>query len=323
MMMEQSRSIVKLGKNIFKKFSTYIIFLLLAVVCIIISPDFFTPTNITNIGKQYAGLTITSMGMLLVILTGGIDLSVGSIAALGSVITSTCLTSLGFDVFFSIVVALFSGLLLGLITGILVAYAKMAPFIASMAMMTMGRGAAMVIANGGPITTPEGTISVIGKGMLFNAIPVLVIIAFIVVVLFWFIQKYTAFGRIVVAIGSNETSVHIAGLRVKLYKLSVYAISGVCAAACGILICSRSAIGSPVLGVGMELDAIAACVIGGASLNGGEGWFTRTLIGVLILALIGNIMNLLAVPSYPQDIIRGLIIVISVLLQAATSDVKQ
>jgi ribose transport system permease protein len=321
--MNGQSNIINPIKNIFKKFSTYIIFLLLVVVCIIISPDFFTPTNITNIGKQYAGLTIASMGMLLVILTGGIDLSVGSIAALGSVITSTCLTSLGFDLFVSMLMSVLCGLLLGLLTGILVAYARMAPFIASMAMMTIGRGIAMVIANGGPITTPENTISVIGKGMLFNLIPTLVIIAAVVVLVFWFVQKYTSYGRIVIAIGSNETSTHIAGLRVKLYKMSVYAISGVCATICGILIASRSAIGSPVVGVGMELDAIAACVIGGASLNGGEGLFTRTVIGVLILALIGNIMNLLAVPSYPQDIIRGLIIVISVLLQAATSDVKQ
>lgn len=320
--MNGQSDILMVGKSILKKFSTYFIFILLVVVCIVISPDFFTFTNITNIGKQYAGLTITCMGMLLVILTGGIDLSVGSIAALGSVITSTCLTTLGFDLFLSIIISLVVGLLLGLITGILVAYAKMAPFIASMAMMTIGRGIAMVIANGGPITTPENTISVIGKGMMFNVIPTLVIIAAVVVLIFWFIQKYTSFGRIVIAIGSNETSVHIAGLRVKVYKMSVYAISGACAAMSGVLICSRTAIGSPVVGGGMELDAIAACVIGGASLSGGEGWFTRTVIGVLILALIGNIMTLLAVPSYPQDIIKGLIIIVSVLLQSATSDVK-
>lgn len=321
-MKEHSMSFGKLGKNIFKKFSTYIIFVLLVVVCIIISPDFFTPTNISNIGKQYAGLTIVSMGMLMVVLTGGIDLSVGSIAALGSVITSSCLAYLGFSLFFSIIAALLCGLVLGLITGILVSYAKMAPFIASMAMMTMVRGLSLVIANGGPITTPDDTISRIGKGLLFNTIPVLVVIAIVVVLIFWFIQKYTAFGRIVIAIGSNETSVHLAGLRVRLYKMSVYAISGVCSAMYGVIVCSRSAIGSPVLGIGMELDAIAACVIGGASLAGGEGWFVRTVIGVLILALIGNIMNLLAVPSYPQDIIKGLIIVVSVLLQSATSDVK-
>jgi ribose transport system permease protein len=215
------------------------------------------------------------------------------------------------------------GLVLGLITGTFVAYGKMAPFIASMAMMTMARGLAMLIANGGPIMTPDGTMNVIGKGLLFNTIPVLFIIAVVVVLIFWFIQKYTAYGRIIMAIGSNETSVHIAGIRVRLYKLSVYAISGVCSAICGILICSRSATGSPVVGVGMELDAIAACVIGGASLAGGEGQFIKAVIGVLILALIGNIMILLAVPSYPQDIIKGVIIVVSVMLQAATSEVKQ
>lgn len=322
-MKENGIGIVKMSTTLLKKFSTYIIFGLLVLVCIIISPDFFTPTNISNIGKQYAGLTIVSMGMLIVILTGGIDLSVGSIAALGSVVTSSCLVYLGFNLFFSIVIALLCGLILGLITGIFVSYAKMAPFIASMAMMTMVRGLSLVIANGGPITTPEDTISRIGKGLLFNTIPLLVVIAVVVVLIFWFIQKYTSFGRIIIALGSNEDAVRLAGLRVRFYKMSAYAISGVCSALCGILICSRSAIGSPVLGVGMELDAIAACVIGGASLAGGEGWFVRTVIGVLVLALIGNIMNLLAVPSYPQDIIKGLIIVISVLLQAATSDVKR
>ncbi|MBC5649211.1 ABC transporter permease [Christensenella tenuis] len=304
-----------------KKYSTYIIFLVAVLICIAISPDFFTPTNIVNIGRQYAGLIIVSMGMLFVILTGGIDLSVGSIVALGSVITATCLVA-GMSLGVAMMIALLCGILCGIITGVLVSYAKMAPFIASMAMMTMARGVAFVISNGSPIPTPEGSIIWLGTGAV-GVIPTLVIIAVAVVVAFWFMQNYTSFGRIVIAIGSNETAVRLAGIRVKLYKTGVYVISGLCCALAGILLCSRTAIGSPVVGEGMELDAIAACVIGGASLSGGEGSAVKAVIGVLILALIGNIMNLLAVPSYPQDIIKGIIIVASVLLQTLTSSNKK
>ena len=319
--------------NVLKKGSTYIIFLAAVLICVAISPDFFTLTNITNIGRQYAGLIIVAMGMLYVILTGGIDLSVGSIVALGSVLVSTCLVA-GMPLATSMLVAILGGLICGLITGILVAYAKMAAFIASMAMMTMARGVAFVISNGSPIPTPKDSIIWLGQGAVgatvaeegaaaMGGLPYLVIIAIIVVVVFWFVQNYTAFGRIIIAIGSNETAVRLAGIRVKLYKTGVYVISGLCCALAGILLCSRTAIGSPVVGQSMELDAIAACVIGGASLAGGEGSAVKAVIGVLILALIGNIMNLLAVPSYPQDIIKGIIIVASVLLQTITSSNKK
>ncbi|MEG0256999.1 MAG: ABC transporter permease [Christensenella sp.] len=303
----------------FKKYSTYIIFVAAVLICVAISPNFFTPVNIANIGRQYAGMTIVAMGMLFVILSGGIDLSVGSLVALGGVILATGLSTFGLNMFTSVIFAIVCVSACGLLTGILVSFARMAPFIASVAMMTIARGIAMVVANGSPIPTPENSIGALGTMDLFGAVPVLVVIAVIVVVFFWFLQKYTTFGRIVMAIGSNETAVRLAGIRVKIYKMSVYVISGLCCAITGILLSSRTSIGSPVVGQGMELDVIAACVIGGASLSGGEGSPLKTVIGVLILALIGNIMNLLAVASYPQDIIKGVIIIASVLLQTATS----
>ncbi|MDR2908894.1 MAG: ABC transporter permease [Oscillospiraceae bacterium] len=308
---------MKKAALLLKKSSTYLIFLLLVLVCIILSPDFFTPVNIMNIGRQYAGTIIVSMGMLFVILTGGIDLSVGSIVAVGSVVISLCLDS-GLGMLAAVIFTLAVGFACGLVTGVLVAYTKMAPFIASVAMMTMARGAAFVISNGSPIQTPKDTIGLLGRGSV-GVVPTLVVIAAIVVAVFWFVQNYTTFGRLVIAIGSNESAVDLAGIRVKLYKVGVYAISGVCCAVGGILICSRTATGSPVIGTGLELDGIASCVIGGASLAGGEGAVLKTVIGVLILALIGNVMNLLSVPSYPQDIIKGAIIVAAVLMQKLSS----
>ncbi len=306
-----------------KKYNTFVIFVVAVVICILISPDFFNVTNIMNIGRQYSGLIIVCMGLLFVILSGGIDLSVGALAAMGSVLVSTFLSVFGFGVFESVALTFILIGLCGLLTGVLVAYARMAPFIATLAMMTIGRGIAMVVANGSPIPLPKDHETISWLSSDLGYIPILVIFAVVVVVFFWFLQKYTTYGRIIMAIGSNETAVRLAGIRVKLYKTSVYVISSLCCALGGILLCSRTSIGSPVVGTGMELDAIAACVIGGASLSGGEGSPVKTVIGVLILALIGNIMNLLAVPSYPQDIIKGAIIILSVLLQTLTSSFKK
>ena len=304
------------------KYNTYIMLAVLIIICISISPDFFTVNNIINIGRQYAALTVISMGMLLAILTGGIDLSVGSVMALGGVIVALFLNKFNVGTPGAVAITILVGAGLGAFAGFLVAKVKMAPFIVTLAVMTIARGVAFMVSNGTPIKIPAGTIEALGTGMVFGGLPTLVLIGIIAVVLFWFLLKYTSFGRLVVAIGSNETAVTLAGIRVKSYKASVYIISGICAAVAGILTASRTAMGSPVVGEGFELDAIAACVIGGASLSGGEGSAVKTLVGVLILALIGNIMNLLAVPSYPQDVIKGFIISASVLLQVATSNRK-
>lgn len=307
----------KIGKILLNN-NTYIMLLLLLIICAIISPDFFTVQNITNLVRQYSGTTIVCMGMLFVILTGGIDLSVGSIMALGSVMVAFSLTTKDMGMAAAIIIPMVCGLCCGAITGFFVAFTNMAPFVASLAMMTIARGMAYVVSNGQPVQTPQNTIGVLGTARL-GAIPWLAIIALVIVLLFWFILRYTSFGRIVIAIGSNETSVRLAGIRTKWYKLAVYAISGVCSGIAGIIASSRTAIGTPIIGSGLELDAIAACVIGGASLSGGRGSVLKTVVGVFVLAFISNIMNLLAVPAYPQDIIKGAIIIVAVLLQEFTA----
>lgn len=316
--MEKSRKTSKAVAFLLRN-NTYFILLILFVICAAVSKDFLTLSNLVNICQQYSSTVIVSIGMLFVILTGGIDLSVGSIVAIGSVLTGYALRDWGLGVAPACCISLVAGLLCGMITGFLIAKTNMAPFVASLAMMTMARGVAYMISNGAPIMTPSKTISNLGTAKLLPWLTWLTIIALIVVIAAWFIVQYVSFGRITVAIGSNEEAVHLAGINTAPIKIAVYGISGFCSAIGGIIACARTGIGSPAVGQGLELDCIAACVIGGASLSGGVGSPIKTVVGVLVLALISNIMNLLAVPSYPQDVIKGLIIIAAVLLQKVTN----
>lgn len=199
------------GKKIIdfiKNYNTYLILVLCLVVCVSISPDFLTLANAINIGRQYSGLVIVSLGMLMVILTGGIDLSVGSIVALGSVTLAICLNN-GLGMFLSVAITIFIGFVCGTVSGFLVAKVKMPPFIVTLAMLTIVSGIAFMMSNGSPINTPDNTISRLGQGTIFGNIPLLVVLAVIFLIVFLFIVNYTSFGRIIIAIGSNETAVKL------------------------------------------------------------------------------------------------------------------
>lgn len=296
--------------------NTYIILLILIIISSMLSDNFFTSMNLRNIALQQAGPIIVAIGMLFVILAAGIDLSVGSVMAVGSTVSAILLSDFGMNFIPAIIFAVIIGTLFGLFTGILVAYAGIQGFVASLATMTIARGFSFVITEGKPIKIELGTLDkIVSKEYLFP----IIIITFILIIIFMLIQKYTSWGRIVIAIGSNTTAVQLAGIRTKRYIMSTYALSAALAALAGVFIAARSSTGSATVGVGQELDAIAACVIGGASLMGGKGFVVKTVAGALILALIGNIMNLMAVPSYPQDIIKGFIIIAAVFLQIITS----
>lgn len=295
--------------------NTYIVFLILFVICCFLSSSFFTAMNIRNIALQQAAPICVAIGMLFVVLTGGIDLAVGSVMAFGASLSAILIRDVGLPTLLAVIIALICGMLFGVFTGILVAYANMQGFVASLAVMTIARGAAFVLTNGTPIRLESDTLGTLVSSDLLYPI---IYITIIITIFFALVQKYTAYGRIVIAVGSNSTAVVLAGIRVKRYLVSVYAISGVLSALAGIFIAARSSTGSATVGDGQELDAIAACVIGGASLAGGKGFVVKTVIGALILALISNIMNLMAVPSYPQDIIKGFIIIIAVLMQVIT-----
>lgn len=316
--MEQNKNGAKVKSFILRN-NTYLILLVLFIVCSLVSKDFLTLNNLVNICQQYTGTIVVSIGMLFVILTGGIDLSVGSIVAIGSVLTAYGLKTWEIGIVPSCLITLLVGTSCGVFTGVLVAKTDMAPFVASLAMMTMARGIAYMISKGAPIMTPSNSIGVLGTARIFSWLTWLAVIAIVVVLVAWFLINFLSFGRTTVAIGSNEEAVHLAGINTAPVKIAVYAISGFCSAIGGIIACARTGIGSPAVGNGLELDCIAACVIGGASLSGGIGSPVKTVVGVLVLALIGNIMNLLAVPSYPQDVIKGIIIICAVLLQKVTN----
>jgi ribose transport system permease protein len=297
------------------KYNTIFIFILLVIFSALISDVFFTSVNLSNLLKQVSGIGIISIGMLIVILTGGIDLSVGSMVALLAVAFAILV-----NIFILPVAILFTILIgfgLGSVSGYLVAYQKMAPFVATLALMTIARGMSFIYSKGSPVTfTTVG-----GKYMSDFAnsatlgIPNIAIVFFIIVIMAMVMLRYNVFGRLIIAIGSNEEASRLSGIKVNKYKFLVYAISGALAATAAIIVASRTNLGSPNMGMAWELDAIAAVVIGGASLNGGKGTAINTLMGVLILGLIGNILNLLNVPSYPQQVVKGAIIIFAVLLQ--------
>ena len=295
--------------------NTYIIFLALFLICCFISDKFFSYLNLRNILLQQTEPILVAIGMLMVILTGGIDLSVGSVMALGSSLTAVLATRFGIPWILAILISLVVGTCLGTFTGTLVAYLKFQGFVASLAVMTIGRGIAYTITNATPVNLENGTLNTLTAKEYGYPI---IIIMLIIVVIFVIVEKYTAYGRIVIAAGSNVEAVKLSGIRTKRYILSVYMISAALSTLAGVFIAARSNVGNSTIGEGQELDAIAACVIGGASLAGGKGSVTKTVIGALILALIGNIMNLLSVPAYPQKIIKGFIIIVAVLLQVAT-----
>ena len=306
--------IIKRYFKILIQYNTIFIFLLMLLISGLASEAFFTQTNLFNLVRQVTPVGIISMGMLLVILTGGIDLSVGSIVAMAGVLCALFTQLMPWPV--ALLAALVSGFLVGSLSGYLVAYHKMAPFIATLALMSIVRGLGFIFSKGAPIIVEEqaAALTNFGSGS-FLGIPNPALILFLVFTITAVLLKYHAFGRIVIAIGSNEEAVRLSGIRVPVYKLSVYAIAGSLSAIAGMILTARTSVGAPVTGVAMELDVIAAVVIGGASLMGGKGSAINTLMGVFILGMIGNIMNLMTIPAYSQQVIKGLIIILAVLLQ--------
>lgn len=297
------------------KYNTVFIFLLLVIFSALISDVFFTSANITNLLKQVSGIGIISIGMLIVILTGGIDLSVGSLVALLAVTFAILVNLVVLPL--AILLTIVIGFSLGSISGYLVAYQKMAPFVATLALMTIARGLGFIYSKGSPVTfkTAGGVFMSDFANNSTLGVPNIAIVFFLIVIAAMVMLRYNVFGRLIIAIGSNEEASRLSGIKVNKYKFLVYAISGALAATAAIIVASRTNLGSPNMGMSWELDAIAAVVIGGASLNGGRGTAINTLMGVLILGLISNILNLLNVPSYPQQVVKGAIIIFAVLLQ--------
>lgn len=290
--------------------------LFLIVVVSFLNPNFFTVDNILNILRQTSVNAIIAVGMTLVILTAGIDLSVGSVLALCGAFAAS-LIAMEVPVLIAVPTALLAGAALGAISGVIIAKGKVQAFIATLVTMTLLRGVTMVYTDGRPISTgftdTADAFAWFGTGYALG-IPVPVWLMVIVFAAAWYLLNHTRFGRYVYALGGNESATRLSGINVDRVKIGVYAICGLLAALAGIIVTSRLSSAQPTAGMGYELDAIAAVVLGGTSLMGGKGRIMGTLIGALIIGFLNNALNLLDVSSYYQMIAKAVVILLAVLV---------
>ncbi|MEU6549859.1 substrate-binding domain-containing protein [Streptomyces sp. NPDC046915] len=286
--------------------------IVLVIALSALSGDFLTTANLLNVGVQAAVTAVLAFGVTFVIVSAGIDLSVGSVAALSATVLAWSATSHGVPVFLAVVLSVATGIAAGLVNGFLIAYGKLPPFIATLAMLSVARGLSLVISDGSPIPFP-GSVSHLGD-TLGGWLPVPVLVMVVMGLIAAFVLGRTYIGRSMYAIGGNEEAARLSGLRVKKQKLAIYAFSGLFAAVAGVVLAARLSSAQPQAADGYELDAIAAVVIGGASLAGGTGKASGTLIGALILAVLRNGLNLLNVSAFWQQVVIGVVIALAVLL---------
>ena len=297
----------------------YFALALLLAVLSITSPPFRTVSNIENILQQISVNGIIAIGMTLVIITAGIDLSVGSVLALSAVVAASFAHPDAHSLIVPIVLGVTTGLCCGLVNGILIAKKRLAPFIVTLGMMTVARGLALVYTSGRPIINLSDSYDEIGGGTM-GPIPIPALIFFAVVLFGIFILHYARFGRYVYAVGGNELAARVSGVNTDRVLIGVYALAGALAGIAGIVLSSRVMSGSPATGTGYELDAIAAVVIGGTSLSGGVGTIAGTIVGVLIIGVMNNGLDLLDVSSYWQLIVKGCIIILAVMLDRKSTN---
>lgn len=295
------------------KYGIYGAFVLLVMVMAMASPHFLTPVNIVNILLQTSVNGIIAIGMTLVIITAGIDLSVGSIVALSAVVAASFAHPGGYPLIVAIMAGIGVGLAVGLVNGLLIAKKGLAPFIVTLAMMTAARGLALVYTNGRPVINLTNSYDSIGGGSLLG-IPLPVILFALTIAAGIVVLHFTRFGRYIFAVGGNPMAAKVSGINTHRILIAVYAITGALSGLAGIILSSRVMSASPAGGAGYELDAIAAVVIGGTSLFGGVGSIAGTVVGVLIIGVMNNGLDMLNVSSYWQLVAKGAIILLAVLL---------
>ena len=303
---------------IIRSYGIAIAFIIICTVMTALSPVFLTVTNVLNVIRQSSIFGIMAIGMTFVILTGGIDLSVGSILAVVGAISAGMLKG-GMEVLPVVILALAIGISCGLANGVLITVGRIAPFVVTLGMMSVARSLTLIYTTGYPISGCAGAFRFIGGGDIL-AIPFPIVVFLLTVVIAWVILTQTRMGRYVYAIGGNEETVKLSGINADFYKTTVYVISGITAAISALILTSRLNSAEPMAGQGYELDVIAAVVIGGTSLNGGRGSVWGTLIGALLIGVINNGMNLLGIPPYFQLLVKGFIIIGAVLIDRLRED---
>ena len=312
------------------RYNAIIILILLFAVSTIISPIFLSGRNLFTLLRQQTPYLVIGMGMMMVIITGGIDLSVCSVTAVSSVMVAYSmlrwgLSAGGIHTWAAIAVGIGVGAAFGAVNGFLIAGLRMPAFIVTLAMMFAGEGIAFMITLGNTIMLDQqsagrNALVDFARGTTLFGIPYMVVLAFAIVAIFFFIMRYTTFGRMVYAVGSNETAVKLAGINSRKYLFFVYLLTGILCGIAGVKITARSGNASALTARSdYHMSTIAGIVIGGASLSGGEGTVVMTVVGIFVIALIGNIMSLMGIPSYPQMVIKALVIILAVLLKSVSS----
>lgn len=301
------------------KHRVFVIFLALFIIMAMSSDSFLTRSNILNMLRQLSINGIVAVGMTFVLITGGIDLSVGSVLTFSAMVGCSFIQEGSpYPVVMAVAISLAVGLGIGLLNGVLVAYGRVPAFIVTLGTQLAASGTALLFRNGSPIPGLKDSFNNIGAGSLFG-IPMPIIIFFVIILVGGFILRKTSFGRHTYAVGGNALAARACGIKDKSVTVWVYVISGLCAAIAGIVLAARVRTATPLAGDGYELDAIAAAVLGGTSLTGGIGNMWGTLAGVLIIGLLNNGMDMLNIQSYIQDIVQGVIIVAAVLIDVNTN----
>jgi ribose/xylose/arabinose/galactoside ABC-type transport system permease subunit len=298
-----------------RQYGIFVVFIIICLILSFISPQFLTVSNWTIIITQVSINALLAFGVTFVIITGGIDLSLGSMVAVTGVTAAMLAHPDTFPVVLPIFVGLLAGLLMGAFNGFIITKSKIAPFIVTLGTMTIGRGLALILSKGRPISNLSESFNFIGGGNILG-IPFPIIVLILVFIICSVILKKTLLGRYIYAVGGNEQASRASGINVNQVKMAVYSIAGLLAGLAGIVLTSRITTGQPNAGAGFELDAIAAAVIGGTSTSGGTGTMTGTLIGVLLIGVINNGLDLLNVTSYYQQVVMGIIIIGAVVLDS-------
>jgi ribose transport system permease protein len=308
--MEKVSSRIKMSRETSQLLSVLSGLVLLSLIFGFMSDKFFSVDNLLTVALQSAIIAIIAIGQTYVIITTGIDLSIGSNIALAGIVAAILMTS-GVAVPIAVIGGLLSGCLVGLINGLIVVYGNIPPFIVTLGTMSIVRGVSLVITKGIPVTDLPEAFTIIGTGSIAS-IPIPAVIMFVLVAIFGFVLAKTKLGRYTYAIGSNFEAARLSGINTKRTLISIYIISGFLAACAGLILAARVVSAQPTAGTGYELDAVAASVIGGASLLGGEGMILGTFIGALVIGVLRNGLNLINVSAFWQQIVIGAVIIAAV-----------
>lgn len=299
------------NKNMLKQFSTIILLVVMILFFSVFTDSFLAVRNAINILRQVAVLSILSVGMTYVIISGGMDLTVGSMLGLTGVICAKLLAGAGMNPVLAILITLALATAFGTITGFLIVSLKVPAIVITLGMMTVARGLAFIISGGLPIyDIPEGVVY-LGQGYI-GIIPLPVIVMLVIILAANFVLNHSYIGRYIYAIGGNEEAARLAGVAVDKVKVGLYAVSGFLAGIAGVILMARVSSGAPASGTGMEMDVVTAVVIGGVSINGGKGKISGAFIGALIIGVLGNGLTIMNIGEYYQQVVKGVVLILAV-----------